>query len=473
MTKRILVWLLILLLALPLNAQAEFTMEEERKLGEEAFREVKKQIPLVKDPDCLNYLRKLGSMMEQKLDDHRFKFKFYLADQGEVNAFALPDAYIFMFRGLITIMESEGELAAVIAHEMSHVHFRHIASRIEKQAKLGGLAMAGLLTGLVLGAVAGSAALSQAASFGTVAGVTQASLAYSRDDEMQADFQGYKLLTSLGYDPEQMAITFNRLWRMERTHYGSAPAYLLSHPTSSSRMEFVRNMVRKNKTRITRTDNSEFNRIKTRLIALYRNEDSAEQYFKNMIRARNDLANGLYGLALIKMRMGRYQTALNALKRITGPAAEQAWFKRDMGVCYLGLGKNEKAQDLLNQALALDPSDQMTLLSLGQSLTRQNRLDEAAFTLKRLLSMNDELPQAHYDLGVALGKMGRTGEASLHLGLAFKGQNNLKMARYHLDRAVRSLEGNPELKAQAQKILTKMDEAEEEKDKKPEKKKPS
>jgi predicted Zn-dependent protease len=465
MLKQILAWSLICLLAFPPQAFANFTMEDERKLGKEAFDQVKRQLSLVTDPDCLSYLRNLGTMMEKQLNDQRFKFKFHMVNQDVLNAFALPDAYIFMYSGLITRMDSEGELAAVLAHEMSHVHYRHIAGRIEQQSKITGLAMAGLLAGVLLGAVAGAGALGQAAAVGATAGAAQAALAYSREDEMQADFQGYKLIVSLGYDPRDMATTFQRLWQLERTYYGSAPPpYLLSHPTSNSRMENIQNLVRRQNTTVTRTDNSEFWRIKTRLIALYKPQDSAEQYFRNLAKEpkRRDYAH--YGLALIKMRQGRYKNAMEQLSRISGGTAKTAWLQRDIGICMLGLGENQKAQDYLNQALELDPGNHQTLLALGQSLTRQNRLNEAAFTLRRLLQLNEDLPQAHYDLGVALGRMGRTGEASYHLGLAFKGQKNMKMASYHLDKARRNLRDQPKLLAKVNEELEDIKKQEEEKD---------
>ena len=70
-------------------------------------------------------------------------------------------------------------------------------------------------------------------------------------------------------------------------------------------------------------------------------------------------------MALVKMRQGRFDNALKYLNQIKGPARETGWLKRDMGLCNLGLGDNEQAQHLLNQALASNPGDHQTLLAPG------------------------------------------------------------------------------------------------------------
>ena len=458
---RLISLILVCLLIMPQQVwAASLTLEEERKLGEKALQEVLGEITLINDPDCVSYLRNLGDKMVKTLDDRRFEFKFYLAESNELNAFALPAGYIFMYRGLITKMENEGELVGVMAHEMSHVHYRHIAKRMDKSGTITAAAMAGIIAGVLLGALAGSPAVGQAVAMGSMAGAQTAALAFSREDETEADFGGYTLMTSMGYDGEDMARTFMRMWKMQRTMYATPPPYLLTHPTSPERMDAIQNMVLRHKKPVKPTDNHRFFRVRTRLIALYSNEDGALNHFMGKLRMDRRDPYALYGLALVRMRTGHYQRALRSLDPLSEIWTEDASVKRDMGICYLNLGEHEKAQTLLQEALAADPGDQQTLLSLGQSLTRQNRLDEAVFTLRRLLEKNPDLPQAHYDLGVALGKMGREAEASLQLGLSFKEQKNYKMARYHLEQAVRSLRDQPELMRQANQELKSIDEEE-------------
>ena len=465
--------LLVCLLVLPNPVWAEeLTLAKERELGERAVQQVLAQVKLVTDPDCVSYVRDLGEKLAKKLDDQRFNFKFYLAEPAEMNAMALPGGYVFMYRGLITKLETEDELAGVMAHEMAHVHYRHIAERMKQASPLSLAALAGMVAGVALGALAGAPEIGQAVAMGAVAGAQSAFLSFSREDELQADYFGYKLMTSLGYKGEDMARTFIRMWQMERTMYASPPAYLLTHPTSPRRMEAIQNMARRHQTLVIPTDNHRFWRVRTRLVALYDDEESATNRFRGELQEKPNNPYALYGLGLVSMRTSNYKTALNSLQKLTSIWKDDSSIKRDMGVCYLRMGEPEKAQGLLNESLAADPGDQETLLALGQSLTQQRRYDEAVFTLRRLVDKNPDLPQAHYDLGVALGHMGRTGEASLHLGLGFLGHKDYKMARYHLDRAVRGLGDKPELQKQATEALEKLSAAEKQRDQKKQKKQP-
>ncbi len=95
------------------------------------------------------------------------------------------------------------------------------------------------------------------------------SLAFSREDEIQADYGAYKVLSAAGYHPKDMEKTFRRMWRNQRTTAPDVPTYLLTHPTSPQRMEAIQNLVRRHPASSSKYDNSNFLRIRARLIALY------------------------------------------------------------------------------------------------------------------------------------------------------------------------------------------------------------
>ncbi len=201
MLRRGLACLLALLLALgcwPGRAQALITLDEERKIGREAYDEIMAQVPMVNDPDVVNYVRGLGARLVGELVDSPFTYTFNVADSGEMNAFALPGGYVFFFRGMITALDTEAELAGIMGHEISHVSHRHLAHRMENTAPLNAAMLAGMLAGVLLGAMGGAPQLGSALTFGSLAGGVQAHLAFSREDEEQADYSGFKLMTGLG-----------------------------------------------------------------------------------------------------------------------------------------------------------------------------------------------------------------------------------------------------------------------------------
>lgn len=454
--KRLICLILALALALslwPRPSSALMSLEDERKMGRQALAEVLASIPLVEDPDIVNYVRGLGRRLEAFVPDKPFPFHFYVADVGEMNAFAIPGGYIFMFRGMITMVESEGELAGVMAHEMGHVWRRHMARRLEKSAPVNAATLAGMLAGLVLGAAVGAPQLGQAVTMGSIAGGIQKQLAFSREDEREADWAGFKVMTAAGYPPEEMEKSFQRIWRLERTLGGDTPTYLRTHPTGPQRMEALANLVRHYGAQKGSFSNHEFLRVQTRLIALYDPEEEAKATL-NRRRVENPQDPfPLYGLALWNQRRHNYSIALEFFRRLNQVWPNDPYLLRDEGTCRLDMGQYPQARDLLRRSLEIRPKDPAALLALGRAYQKQGQLAPAEETFRRLLAQEPQSHQSLYELGVTLGRLGRVGEASLYLGLAFQQRGRLRSARYHLSRAVSMLSGQPDLQQKAQKAL--------------------
>ncbi|MBU1274735.1 MAG: M48 family metalloprotease [Proteobacteria bacterium] len=459
MAQRLLCLLLCLALLagfMPPPASALISLDEERKMGEESFREIMASIPLVDDPDIVDYVRGLAKRLEVHVQDKPFPFRIYVADLGEMNAFAIPGGFIFMFRGMMTTLESEAELAGVLAHEMGHVWRRHLAHRMQKSTPVNIATLAGLLAGVLLGGAV-SPALGQAVTMGSVAGGAQKQLAFSREDEQEADWAAFKTITAAGYPPQEMERSFQRIWKIESYMGGNAPIYLRTHPTGPQRMEAMSSMARQWKGKPIHYDNSEFLRIQTRLIALYDPEGEAEKILGNRRLSDPNSPYPLYGLGLLAMRRHRYEASLGFLERLGQLWPDNVYQIRAEGVCRLLMGQNAQAEALLKRALKLKPGDPDTLLALGQAYQRQGRLNDSTEVLRRLLALDTENHAALYELGVSLGRLGQVGEASLYLGLAFKQRHNYRSARYHLNRAVNNLADKPELRAKAEKALEQID----------------
>ncbi|MBA4358841.1 MAG: hypothetical protein C0405_14070, partial [Desulfovibrio sp.] len=380
------------------------TLEEERKLGREAYDEVMEKVPLVKDPDCLAYLRGLGKRITDLLQDDPFTYVFNIADDGEMNAFAIPGGYIFFFRGIITMLENEGELVGILAHEISHIHHRHLAGRVDRSTPVGIASIAGALAGMVLAALTGGAALGTALMFGSVASGIQAHLGFSREDESQSDYTGYKLMTALGYPGQDMAQSFNRIWRVERLlGPANVPNYLRTHPASPERMERIEDMARRNAVLAKPYDNREFLRIKTRLIALYERDDQAALAFSRQRVAQPDDPLAVYGLALVEMRRKHFQQALDLLALL-----KKRWWKdsplvaREEGKCRLLMGQPARAREILTPVVLLRANDAEALSLLAQAQLQEEQLEPARQTLLGLVKLEPDNDQAQYDLGVVL-----------------------------------------------------------------------
>src|SRR5271157_4560594 len=128
------------------------TLSEEKNLGKKFVGMIRKSMPLVEDGEVLTYVRNVGNRVAKEVGITTYQFQFFVVDEMVPNAFAVPGGYIFIYRGLIEMMSSEGELASILSHELAHIQARHLQRSID-EAKIVSVGMiAGLIAGILLGA---------------------------------------------------------------------------------------------------------------------------------------------------------------------------------------------------------------------------------------------------------------------------------------------------------------------------------
>ena len=109
------------------------SMEEEEQLGDAYAAEVAQQLTLVRDPEVLAELNRIGEGLAAHADSTGRDYTFYLVDSPDVNAFAIPGGHIFVNRGLVQRADEFSELAGVLGHEIAHVTERHGIEQVEQQ----------------------------------------------------------------------------------------------------------------------------------------------------------------------------------------------------------------------------------------------------------------------------------------------------------------------------------------------------
>jgi beta-barrel assembly-enhancing protease len=180
---------------------AEFTIDDEKKLGKEFYDKLEKNHFLLENKRLNDYINQIGNLILAQSKKAPFEFHFSIVNSNAINAFATPGGYIYINKGLINVAENEGELAGVIAHEIGHANARHVASIIEKSQKLNIATLAAIIAGAFLGG--GGEAVAAIAAF-SVAGSTSMTLKYMREHEEEADRLGIGYLVSAGYYPTAM-----------------------------------------------------------------------------------------------------------------------------------------------------------------------------------------------------------------------------------------------------------------------------
>jgi Zn-dependent protease with chaperone function len=214
----------------------KYTPEQDVKIGQEAAAEVRKEYPIITDRQIADYVDELGRRLvdaaPRELDNPIFEYSFTPVNLKEINAFALPGGPMFINRGMVDAAQSEGEVAGVMAHELSHVLLRHGTANATKAQGFQLGALAGAIAGAVIGGGVGQV-ISQGSQFGLGTWL----LKYGREYERQADLLGAQIMARAGYDPRDLARMFETIERQSKGSGG--PEWLSSHPNPGNRTKYI------------------------------------------------------------------------------------------------------------------------------------------------------------------------------------------------------------------------------------------
>ena len=234
-----------------------FSIQDDVKLGRQAAQEAESQFPLLRDETVRSYVedvgRRLVAGIPSQFQHPEFNYYFKVVNARDINAFALPGGPMYVNRGMIEAARTEGEMAGVMAHEISHVALRHGTAQATKGQKYGTLAAIAGIAGTIFGG-AGVGQLAQA-PFAVYM------LKFSREYETEADILGSQIMAQAGYDPRDLANMFRTL---EQQGSGGG-GFLSDHPSPSDRYARINREAQYLRVSPTRDDSRQFARIQERL----------------------------------------------------------------------------------------------------------------------------------------------------------------------------------------------------------------
>lgn len=235
----------------PVTGRMERTVMDERaelEQGRLGHEQVLAEYAVLADPALQSYVENLGQRLAAQSHRGGLDWNFTVLDSPEVNAFALPGGYVYVTRGLMAYMESQADLAGVLAHEIGHVTARHGAQRATRQQTAGlGVLAAGVLGAVLEGqGVKGAGDLAAQVSQNVAAGYIAS---YSRSQELQADHLAAEYLSRVQLDPRNMIDVIQVLKDQEQYAADMARAqgrepsqrghWLASHPSNEQRLEEI------------------------------------------------------------------------------------------------------------------------------------------------------------------------------------------------------------------------------------------
>lgn len=204
----------------------------EASMGEKTHETLKKDPGFSKDKKYLNRVGTVARRLIKHVERKDLTWHFAVLDTDEVNAFAAPGGYIYVTRGLMKMVESDDELAGVIAHEMGHVDCKHSVRQAEK---------AGMLTVLV----AGMGIYKKTQKYAPYAAIAAyfANMKFSRNDEYEADACAVKYSHAAGYNPNGLISFFNKINNDNKL--SKVTKYFSTHPPTEDRIKKVQQQISK------------------------------------------------------------------------------------------------------------------------------------------------------------------------------------------------------------------------------------
>jgi beta-barrel assembly-enhancing protease len=273
-----LAWLMamaIVLLPLAVFAQTQIVYHQNKfkpaddvKLGRQAAAEAEQQFPLLRDAEVNAYVERIGQRLVASIPSEsqhpEFRYYFKVINARDINAFALPGGPMYVNRGMIEAARTEGEMAGVMAHELSHVALRHGTAQATKAGKYQtGAAIAG-----ILGTILGGPGLGQAAQ----APFALTFLKYSREYETEADLLGARIMANAGYDPRDLA----NMFRTIEAQGGGGGGFFSDHPSPANRYARINQEAQYLRVNNPIRDSREFLAVKERLRSYPRAQSMAE-----------------------------------------------------------------------------------------------------------------------------------------------------------------------------------------------------
>jgi predicted Zn-dependent protease len=239
------------------------SQQQEVQMGQEYAQQINAQLPIVQDPELNRYINVLGDSIARLTSRKDLDWHFFIVDSKEVNAFAVPGGFVYVNRGLVERSDKMDEVAGVLGHEIGHVLRRHTVKQMEKQQGANiGITLACVLTGVCNSQAAGAAIqIGGGALFAR----------FSRQDEAEADQEGFNNVVRAGISPEGMVSMFRKLLEERKSRPAGVEAWFLTHPLEEDRITAIQgriNQLPPNQLASLGTDTRNFHIFKSRLQSL-------------------------------------------------------------------------------------------------------------------------------------------------------------------------------------------------------------
>lgn len=294
------------------TSQTVLTPLQERQIGQQSMMQIRASKQYLDDAEINDYLNRLGYKLVANSAEPGSGFEFFVLNDYNINAFAMPGGFIGVNSGLLLTAQSESELAAVLSHEIAHVTQHHLARMVAGQQGDSLASMAAIAIAIL--AARSNPQASQAAITSMQAHSMQKQLDFTRTHEQEADRIGLDILQKSNFNIHAMPEFLDRLQKATRLLEGNTPGYLRTHPITSERIADIENRVHKQPYRLI-ADSLDFQLVRTKLIGGQKTATDAVAYFSDALGAQkhgNPIVQR-YGLVSALLRSNKIEQAAQEL----------------------------------------------------------------------------------------------------------------------------------------------------------------
>jgi predicted Zn-dependent protease len=419
----------------PASGLASMTVKEEKEMGDKLALQIQQNVVMINDPFITEYVDQIGRRLVEEAHDRRFDYHFYVVQEQEPNAFAIPGGHIFVTSGLIRFVDTEDELAGVIGHEIAHSVLRHIDKAMDRAKRLSLLTLAAVIAGAFLSKDAKGAAT---LATGAMAMAQSLMLKYTRENEAEADQKGSKYLTDAGYGSQAMVTFLKKIYRWERAIAPDVPTYLATHPGIDERITYLSDtfMTTPKYAGIHPPAAGDLKKIKIRLFLREKGGMEGINQFSSLLREKPGDVDLLYGLGVSYLMVDRPQEAIAHLSEALKASPKDVLIWRELGIAYFQAKEVDKALDTLKDTARTFPHDTTILYYLAQANQEKGRWDEALSYYQRVLEMDPGRVELYYNLGVIYDKKGVLDLSHENFGRYFKEKGQREIALFHFRKAL-------------------------------------
>jgi len=434
------------------------TPRQEKQLGRAFMRYVRATQKVIDDPLLDDYINTLGRKLVHNSEARGREFTFFLVDDPQINAYAGPGGYIGVYTGLVLTTQSENELAAVLAHEITHVVQKHLLRAFSDNQDLSLVQGAALLAAILVGALAGGDA-GLAAAIGTQAAIQQHQINFTRQNEKEADRIGIDIMQQAGFDPRAMPTFFARMGRANRAYGTKLPEFLRTHPVTNSRIADS----------LGRAEAYPYRQKEDSLRYLLARAAIREMNFQDpqdaILHFRTALKEGRYrsrsaaryGLARAFYHAQRYDRAAKEIAPLLREHPETLEFIITASLIDVERGKRREALSRLERAKARFPFSLPLRLILAELYLRTGKPRKAYDDLQKLAGTHGENTRIYRLLARAAADMGHMAESHQYLATLYYLMGGLEAARLQLQIALRQPELDDYERARIESQLEKVE----------------